>query len=98
MSEITIQRTGRIYSFAGVEFLVKFPNGDIVSIWSPPWASEVDEDGSPRQDEAAMNFAQQLWDKKQYKVLSPEYRQEIIDFHKNTESKEKETIFAFMQV
>jgi hypothetical protein len=63
-SEITIERTGGLYSFSSVEFLATFPDGTQERIWSPPW-SDLDYD-DPKQDEGALKYALELWEKRNH--------------------------------
>jgi hypothetical protein len=83
METIKIERTGQIYSFTSVQFIATMPNGDKVSIWSPPWQSKlVEENGEefemdvgyddPIQDEGALKFAHELWENKNYIKLKDE--------------------------
>ncbi len=64
--QITVERTGRIFSFAGVEYLVTFPNGDKVTVWSPPWGEDLDE---KQKEDEAIEFSRKLWDEKSYTPL-----------------------------
>ena len=83
MSDIIIRRTGRIYSFSGVEFLAKFPDGSVTTIWSPPWGFETDSEGneydlpydSPKQDEGALKYASELWNDRKYLKLEKDSKQ-----------------------
>jgi hypothetical protein len=65
---IKITRTGNVFSFTSVEFLVEFPDGSSQSIWSPPW--QMGDDGAevgyddPRQDAGARREAERLWAEK----------------------------------
>jgi hypothetical protein len=56
---IVVERTGRIYSYASVEFEVTYPNGTVETWWSPPW-QEIDYADSA-QDKAAHELAEQRW-------------------------------------
>lgn len=80
MNDIKVERTGEIYSFASVQFIATMPNGDKVSIWSPPWASrkvmvngeEYEENlpyDDPKQDEGALKYAHKLWESKNYVTI-----------------------------
>ena len=64
--DIKIIRTGRVVSIAGSQFLVTFPNGDQISLWSPPW-HEMDQD---EEYKGAVTEASQLWLNKSYTKLS----------------------------
>ena len=62
MSEITIERTGNLFSFSSSEFLVTFPNKDQCTLWSPPW-----HEFGPEEEEAnALEAARRLWENKTY--------------------------------
>ncbi len=62
-AEVTVERTGRIYSFASVEYVAKFPNDDRVLIWSPPWA---DDETPEEKDGKALEYARHVWLNKDY--------------------------------
>lgn len=69
MNNIKVERTGRLYSFSGVEYIVHFPNGDVGLIWSPPWNDTMNEE---EKDVGAVKYALHLWDTKEYKAKTKE--------------------------
>ena len=65
---IQIHRTGNSVSFNGHEYLVTFPSGDKITIWSPPW-----NEMSPEEEDAgALMYARELWDSGEYVRLESE--------------------------
>lgn len=57
---IKVERTGRIFSFSGVEFNITFPDGTQATCWSPPWSDYEYDD--PKQDEGALKYATGMWE------------------------------------
>lgn len=66
--QITVERTGNIFSFAASEYLVTFPNGDKTRIWSPPWH----EMKKNEEDISALEFAKKIWEDKSYTPIQGE--------------------------
>ncbi len=94
MANIIVKRTGRIYSFSGVEFIAIMPNGDKVALWSPLWATKtIQENGEsyqvdmpyddPEVDDGARKFAQELWENKTYKTIDENYKKTLNEWFKN---------------
>lgn len=55
--QISVKRTGNIFSIAGSEYLVTFPGGTTSKIWSPPW-----NDFDPEEEDAnALLYAAQQY-------------------------------------
>lgn len=50
----TLERTGKIFSFASTEYRVTYPDGHVGVIWSPPW-HELDDD---EEDSEALKTVQ----------------------------------------
>jgi hypothetical protein len=58
LSDIKIQRTGKVYSIAASEYLITFPNGFQQTIWSPPWNDFTEKE----EDDHALEYAEMLWE------------------------------------
>lgn len=53
MIDVVVIPTGRVYGFNGTEYIAKYPNGDRLMFWSPPWG-EMDEE---EKMEGAVEYA-----------------------------------------
>lgn len=62
-SELTLQRTGNIFSIAATEYRVTYPDGHEGTVWSPPW-NEWDD---PEEDARASTYAAGQWLKRTHK-------------------------------
>ena len=60
-----VERTGNIFSIAGTEYIIKFPNGDITNVWSPLWNDYCDAD----EDLGALLWALCAWEDKSYTAI-----------------------------
>lgn len=51
MTQLTVTRTGNVFSIASSEFSVTYPDGSEGVIWSPPWheMTPAEEESSARQ-------------------------------------------------
>jgi hypothetical protein len=63
MSELRIERTGKVVSIASSEFRVYFPDGTEETFWSPVW-HDWDEQ---TENNEAWKHAQEMWDRKKKK-------------------------------
>ena len=64
-NDIKVERTGRQYSVASSEFLVTFPDGKTMTIWSPPW-HELTVKG---EEIRALQEAQKIWNNRNVKDI-----------------------------
>lgn len=62
-SDIKLERTGNVFSFASTEYRVTYPDGFVGTIWSPPW-HEWDDD---EEDARAMEYATAQWEARTHK-------------------------------
>lgn len=54
---IKVEKTGRHYSLASNEYLVTFPDGQTLKLWSPPW-NELSDFEEAR---LAIEKANEIW-------------------------------------
>lgn len=58
---LTVEKTGNIFSMAGSEYKITFPDNSIQTLWSPPW-----HDFDPEvEDAGALKQAAVIWFEKQ---------------------------------
>jgi len=55
--EVSVRRTGRLYSIASSEFEATFPDGTTLLFWSPPWH---EWDGE-QEERNAIEYARSEW-------------------------------------
>jgi hypothetical protein len=54
---ISVTRTNRQFGISSSEYRIIFPNGDEMTIWSPPWH----EMSSAEEDAEAKRQAERIW-------------------------------------
>lgn len=57
-SQVSIKRTGRVFSIASSEFSVVYPDGSSGVVWSPPWHEMTPEE----EESSARDYATNLYE------------------------------------
>lgn len=72
-TQISVERTGNIFSIAGSEYLATFPDGSTQTFWSPPWH---DYDSEEEDANALLYAAQQYAEKIKVKTDKAKLKRE----------------------